>query len=78
MPYADNWFRDVRYSKGYFRIGGGAQIGADFGALYTSLISVRMRYIYTPFGGEGLESVRDSPIQNFGGFYISLALGGLF
>jgi len=78
MPYERDWFRDVGFSNAHFRIGGGAQIGADFGALNTSLISVRMRYIYTPFGGEGLESVKDSPIKNFGGFYISLALGGLF
>lgn len=78
MPYKSHWFGDAKYSKGHFRMGGGVQIGADFGAINTSFISVRMRYIYTPFGGEGLESVIDSPIKNFGGFYISLALGGLF
>ena len=78
MPYNDHWFSDVKYSQSHFRIGGGMQIGADFGAVSTSFLSIRMRYIHTPFGGGGLESVRNSPIKNFGGFYISLALGGFF
>ena len=78
MPYNDHWFSDVKYSQSHFRIGGGMQIGADFGAVSTSFLSVRMRYIHTPFGGGGLESVINSPIKNFGGFYISLALGGFF
>jgi hypothetical protein len=78
MPYKSDWFRDVKYSKAHYRMGGGIQIGADFGAINTSFISFKMRYIYTPFGEDGLESIIDSPIHNFGRFYISLSLGGLF
>jgi hypothetical protein len=59
-------------------MGGGVQIGADFGAVNTSYLSVKMRYLYTPFGSDGLESMRDSPIFNFGRFYISAAIGGFF
>jgi len=78
MPYKNNWFYDVKYSKAHYRIGGGIQVGADFGAVNTSFMSFKMRYIYTPYGGEGLASIIDSPIYNFGRFYISLSLGGLF
>ena len=59
-------------------MGGGFQLGADIGAISTSYLSVKMRYMYTPFGGVGLESVEGSPISNFGRFYLSLAFGGLF
>jgi hypothetical protein len=78
MPYVSNWFDDVKDSKGHFRFGGGLQIGADFGAANTSLLSVKMRYTYTPFGDGGIESVIGSPIHNMGGFYISLTLGGYY
>ena len=59
-------------------MGGGIQLGTDIGAVNTSYLSVKMRYMYTPFGGNGLESVVDSPIYNFGRFYLSLAFGGFF
>lgn len=78
MPYQKDWFRDAKYSKAHYRMGGGFQIGSDFGAINTSFMSFKMRYIYTPFGEGGLESVIGSPINNFGRFYISLSLGGLF
>ncbi len=82
MPYGKpegkNWFYDVRYSKAHYRMGAGFQVGADFGALNTSFISFRFRYIYTPFGAGGLESVIGSPIHNFGRFHLSLSIGGLF
>lgn len=78
MPYEGNWFDDVKDSKGHFRIGGGIQVGADFNGSGDSYIGVKIRYNYVPFGGDGLESVKDSPIKNFGGFYLSIALGGFF
>ena len=78
MPYERDWFTDVKHSKAHYRMGAGMQIGADFGAINTSFMSFKMRYIYTPFGAGGLESVRDYPIHNFGRFYISLSMGGLF
>ncbi|MPN31534.1 hypothetical protein SDC9_179008 [bioreactor metagenome] len=74
MPYTQNWFNDVKYSRAHFRMGAGLQIGADFGAGNTTITTVKMQYIYTPFGGSGLESVIGSPIYNFGGFYISLGI----
>ena len=78
MPYQEDWFRDVKHSKSHYRMGGGVQIGADFGAINTSFMSLKMRYIYTPFGGDGLESIIGSPINNFGRFYLSISFGGLF
>lgn len=76
MPYERNWFDDVKYSKGHFRFGGGLQIGADFGMSTNSLVTIKVRYTYVPFGGDGLESVKGSPIKNFGGLFLSLSLGG--
>ena len=83
MPYVLNdmvvdWFRAVKYSKAHYRMGAGVQIGADFGAINTTFMSFKMRYIYTPFGGDGLESIMGSPIYNFGRFYVSVSFGGLF
>ncbi|MDR0926335.1 MAG: hypothetical protein LBO69_01030 [Ignavibacteria bacterium] len=78
MPYISDWFSDVKYSKAHFRFGGGVQVGAEFGAVNTSQINVKMRYTYVPFGGDGLESVADSPIHNFGGFYLMLSIGGMW
>ena len=78
MPYEKDWFRDAKYSKAHYRMGGGVQVGADFGAINTSFISLKFRYIYTPFGDGGLESIADYPIYNFGRFYLSFLIGGLF
>ena len=78
MPYESTWFDDVGSSKALYRMGYGFQIGTDIGTINTSFISVKIRYMYTPFGGDGLESVKGSPINNFGRFYLSLALGGFF
>jgi hypothetical protein len=50
-------------------------IGAQIGNTEKSTTSVSVRYYYTPFGGDGLESVRGLPMHNFGGLFISLAVG---
>jgi len=78
MPYENDWFSDVKYSKAYYRFGGGVQIGADFGDINTSLISFKMRYTFIPYSNEGIESIRNMPIKDFGGLYLSLIIGNLF
>ena len=78
MPYESDWFSDVKYSKADYRFGGGVQFGADFGDINTSLISFKIRYTFIPYGGDGIESIKDMPIKDFGGLYLSLIVGGLF
>jgi hypothetical protein len=69
------WFSSWNESQTYFRFGGFLGIGAYFGAMNNGLIGVHAKYYYTPFGGDGLESVFGSPLDNFGGFFLGLSIG---
>ncbi len=55
-------------------LGGGVEIGNSS----KSLFSVNFRYYFIPFGGQGLESIRDNYIKDFGGLFLSLSLGAKF
>jgi hypothetical protein len=73
-PYAREFFNALHYADGYFRLGGFVGVGSDFGA-GKALISVNARYYYIPFGGKGLESVKNHPLKDFGGLFLDLTLG---
>ncbi|MCU0331072.1 MAG: hypothetical protein MUC47_08885 [Candidatus Kapabacteria bacterium] len=61
------------------RFGAHVGIGSFFGTPSTgSLVGVQVRYYTIPFGGDGLESMRDNPITNFGGIFLSLTVGGMY
>jgi hypothetical protein len=58
-------------------------LGADFGKIGKTTSSINLRYYYTPFGGEGLESMSYQftgvpAMTNFGGFMITLNFGPRF
>ncbi len=57
-------------------------ISASFGAYITSgnsaMIGVNFKYSYIPFGGDGLESIKNIPIDNFGGVILSLSIGKFY
>ncbi len=74
-PYSKDWFESFNYAKSYMRFGGFIGLGSYFGSLVGPLIGVNARYYYIPFGGKGLESIKDYPIKNFGGVFLSLSLG---
>lgn len=74
-PYKEEFFKSFKYADLYGRFGGFLGAGAYFGTRESSLSNVQIRYYYIPFGGEGLESIEDLPIKNFGGVFLSLSVG---
>ena len=78
MRYRADFFNEIKDSKFHFKAGGGVAVGADFGDVNAALISFKIKYLYVPWGGDGIESIRDFPIKNLGGIFLSLTLGGLF
>ena len=74
-PYERDFFEAFGYAKFYTRFAGFIGIGADVGSFGKSLMSLNIRYYYIPFGGDGIESIRDEPIHNLGGVFLCLSLG---
>jgi hypothetical protein len=83
-PYTENrdpnettvgYFRAFSYPEWYVKPGGFFGIGANVGGIGSSMVEVNIRYFYIPFGDEGLESVINSPIKNFGGLFLSVSMG---
>lgn len=79
-PFGDfvPFFNSLNEINRYLRFGGFVDIGFDFSPLPKQNTSINIRYYYIPFGEEGLESIYRLPIQNFGGLFISLAIGVLY
>ncbi|MCS7176462.1 MAG: hypothetical protein NZ960_02375 [Candidatus Kapabacteria bacterium] len=73
-PYAEEFFRSFRYARFFLRLGGHVGIGAYVRYGSRGFLGIGLRYYAIPFGGAGLESVRGRPIQDFGGFVLSLRL----
>lgn len=71
-----DFFAAFGHSTSYVRLGGVIGVGSFFGSPATgSLIGVQLRYFAIPFGGSGIESVRDNPVRDFGGIFLSLTIG---
>lgn len=89
MPYRDNreangefvpFFSSFSETISYVRVGGFGELGFDFSVLPSQNTSIFIRYYYIPFGKasnglNGLESIATLPVENFGGFFISLSIG---
>jgi hypothetical protein len=74
-PYSREFFSAFGHADGYTRFGAFIGIGANFGNSPKSLMGVNIRYYFIPFGGNGLESIRDLPISDFGGLFLTLSVG---
>ncbi|HYF01772.1 MAG TPA: hypothetical protein VEC36_00225 [Patescibacteria group bacterium] len=75
-PYQYEFFRAFADGKLYTRVGGFVGAGAQVGTPgLKSTTSVSARYYFIPFGGEGLESIKGSPINDFGGLQLSVSVG---
>lgn len=76
-PYQDvEFFSSFGQARFFIRFGGFLGLGANFaGSTERSMLGVSLKYYFIPFGGYGLESIRDNPIKDFGGVFISLTLG---
>ena len=70
------FFNSFGYTTSYLRMGGFAGIGAFFGSLGKgSTMAVQIRYFVIPFGGNGIESLRNVFIKDMGGVALSLTIG---
>lgn len=73
-PYSKEFFSSFGSADGYTRFGCFAGLGANIGVTAKSYIVLSGRYYYIPFGGNGIESVKNKPITNFGGFFLSASM----
>lgn len=74
-PYSKEFFSSWGYAESYIRWGGFLGAGAYFSANSKTLMGINARYYFIPFGGKGLESLKERPINDFGGLFLSLSLG---
>lgn len=70
-PYDIEFFKAFSKAKNYFKPVGYGGVGVDIMSGST-FITFGMKYLYIPFGGDGLASVRNKPITNFGGIFLEL------
>jgi len=72
-PYEYEFFQSLGYADTYTRFGGFVGVGANFGAISKSIMGVNARYYFIPFGGNGIESIKGLPINDFGGLFLTLS-----
>jgi len=73
------FFNSFGYATTYVRMGGMISVGSLFGnPAEGNVMGVMVRYYSIPFGGNGIESIQDNPITNFGGIFLSLSVGTAF
>ncbi|MCC6844998.1 MAG: hypothetical protein LC116_05320 [Bacteroidetes bacterium] len=74
-PYDREFFGSFGYGTLYVKFGGFAGLGANIGSFGRSVSSISLRYYVIPFGNGGLESIRNLPITDFGGAFLTLSVG---
>jgi hypothetical protein len=75
LPYEYEFFRSFGHARTYFTAGGFLGFGAEFGEK-RPILGVNLRYFYIPLR-PGVESLRDDPISDFGGLFLTLNIGFL-
>jgi hypothetical protein len=75
LPYDREFFSSFKYAGLFLRFASFAGVGANFSIVGKSVLSFNARYYYIPFGGDGLESIKNAPMTNFGGIFLSLSFG---
>ncbi|MGB9852797.1 MAG: hypothetical protein ACPLPX_08035 [Candidatus Kapaibacteriota bacterium] len=74
-PYEKEFFTSIGYARMYIRFGGFIGAGINIPITDKSYFGVSARHYWIPFGGKGLESIKDKPIKDFGGFFLGLNIG---
>jgi hypothetical protein len=77
-PYDREFFNAFKYASGYTRFGAFIGIGSNLSSKGQSILGINLRYYFIPFGGNGLESIINQPLTDFGGLFISLNIGTKF
>ncbi len=76
--YENAFFSSFAHTNSYIRYAAFIGLGANIGTVSNSLIGVNIKYYYIPFGKNGLESIINHPIKDFGGIFLSLSVGKMF
>lgn len=74
-PYDKEFFTSLGYARMYIRFGIFVGLGVNIPIADKSYFGVSGRQYWIPFGGSGLESIKDKPIKDFGGFFLGLNFG---
>lgn len=77
-PYNHEFFNAFGHADFYCRFGAFVGFGANFGVVANTLLGVSLKYYYIPFGGNGIESVLNHPIKDFGGVFLNLTIGAKY
>lgn len=79
-PYAKpiNFFSALDKTDTYVRPAVMVAFGVHIPTAGSALLGLNIKYYSIPFGDDGLESIMDSPIKDFGGFILSLSVGKLY
>lgn len=74
-PYEREFFTSFGDARFYVRFGSFIGLGVNFYSTTNSYLGISARYYWIPFGGNGLESIVDMPIKDFGGVFIGFNFG---
>jgi hypothetical protein len=74
VPYDQNGFEPDRRTLAHGRPAGYINLGSAFGSEGRTSLSALIRYYYIPFGENGIESIKDLPMKDFGGLFIALGI----
>lgn len=74
-PYEREFFNSFGYADFFIRFGAMLGLGSEVSGVGNTIISVNLRYYYIPFGGDGLQSILNNPIKDFGGIFLSISIG---
>lgn len=74
VPYGQNLVQTEQRTLAHGRPTGYVSLGSAFGNEERTSLSALIRYYVIPYGGTGLESIKDLPITDFGGLFIALGI----
>lgn len=74
FPYNEEYFNALGKGRPKYTMGGYVGLGAFFGSERSSLLGLNLRYYFIPYPG-GLESLQNTNMNQFGGFFITLNFG---
>lgn len=72
------FFSSFSESEFYTRFGAFLEVGSGISFSSNNYVNVHIRYYYIPFGGDGLESMFDLPIKDFGGLFLGISIAILY
>lgn len=87
VPYSVNrdpdtepvgFFSALDKTRSYIRPVIAGAFGANVIAASRGMIGVNFKYFYIPVGGDGISSIKGKPINNAGGFLITLSIGQIY